>query len=52
MAIKIKSVPVLKGKLARDFVRKAKANLARRGTIDFSREIKTTREILRKANMR
>ena len=51
MATEIKSVPVLRGKVARDFVKKAKANLAKRGTIDLSKQVETTREILRKANL-
>ena len=51
MATEIKSVPVLRGKVARDFVKKAKANLAKRGTVDLSKHMETTREILRKANL-
>ncbi len=51
MATEIKSVPVLRGKVARDFVKKAKSNLAKRGTIDLGKQVETTREILRKANL-
>jgi len=49
MALSIKSVPVLQGKEADDFVKMAQANKAKKGTIDFSQNILKTRKILAKS---
>lgn len=49
MAIAIKSIPVLNDKVARAFIRKADANLAKKATIDFSKQVAIATEILRKA---
>ncbi len=52
MAIAIKSIPTLRGKVARDFVKKAEAAEKNRGTIDFTKQAKIAKAILDKANMK
>jgi hypothetical protein len=52
MAIPIKVVPVLKGKVARDFILKADAALSKKGTIDFSKQVSIANKILEKAKMK
>jgi hypothetical protein len=49
MAIAIKSVPVLKGDAAKAFINKADANLDKKSTIDFSKEVSIAHKILSKA---
>jgi ribosomal protein L7/L12 len=51
MAIPIRSVPTLKGKEAKEFVKKADEAYKNRASIDFSEEIKKSRIILEKAGM-
>jgi hypothetical protein len=51
MAIPIKSVPTLKGKEAEIFVKKAQQAYNERGSIDFSKQVKIGREILKKAKI-
>ena len=50
MAIAIKSIPTLKGNDAKSFVRAANKAETKRATIDYSRQAKTARSILGKAN--
>ena len=50
MAMPIRSVPVLEGAAARRFIKEAKANEKRRGTMRFSdEEMASCRAILEKA---
>lgn len=49
MAIAIKQIPVLKGKIASNFVKKADSNLKRKHSVDFSKETEDARKILAKA---
>lgn len=52
MAIKIKPIPVLRGKAAERFVEEADRNAReRRGSIDFTKQVEKMRAILKKANM-
>lgn len=50
MAIAIKSIPVLKGAEAQEFARKADQQLANRYSIDFTKEAKIARAILKKVS--
>ena len=52
MAIAIKSIPVLKNNVAKNFAKKAKESLALKGTIDFSAQKESARRILGKAKMK
>lgn len=52
MAIAIKSIPVLRGKLAEQFIDKAEKNLSKRATIDFSKQVQIANRILEKAKMK
>ncbi|AEA43042.1 hypothetical protein [Fluviicola taffensis] len=49
MAIAIKSVPILKDKAAVSFNRNAKASVAKKATIKFTKEIAASSKILAKA---
>ncbi len=49
MAIAIKSIPTLKTKAAKSFIKKAKNNASMRGTVKFSEELKSANVILQKA---
>lgn len=51
MALEIKSIPVLKGKIALAFVKKADANLAKKHTVDFSVQVNYGKNILAKAQL-
>lgn len=51
MATTIKSIPVLTGRVAASFQKKAKAGLAKKATINFSAQQKTAKAILKKANI-
>lgn len=44
----IKPIPVLTGKVAERFEKSARKNEAKRGTVDFSKEVKMTKSILAK----
>ena len=50
MASKIAAVPVLTGEASDRFDKLMEESEARRGTVDFSREIHQARSILKKAN--
>ena len=49
MAIAIASVPVLKGAASDRFEQQMKESESRRGSVDFTKSIETTRKILAKA---
>ena len=51
MAIAIKTIPVLKDKVASAFVAKANENTARRSTQDFSKESAKASRILSKSKI-
>jgi hypothetical protein len=51
MAIAIKSIPTLREKDAKVFVKKAADTFARRATVNFSKQMKATQVILEKAKM-
>ena len=52
MASAIKSIPTLKTEAAQRFSDNMKTATAKRSTIDFSKQVKTTRSILKKANLK
>ena len=52
MAIAIKSIPTLKDNVAEVFVSKAEASSAKRAAINFSKQVESTKSILKKAKMR
>ncbi|MEX0810612.1 MAG: hypothetical protein WD048_00260 [Chitinophagales bacterium] len=52
MAIAIKSIPTLKDKVAKDFVKNANEATRNRASIDFSKQIQTARSILDKAKIK
>jgi hypothetical protein len=49
MAIAIKSIPVLKHRTAKSFVKKANDSLSRRASVDFSKQLESAKRILEKA---
>jgi len=49
MALKIRPIPTLQGKAAKAFVAKAKGNLSKRGTVDFSQQAIMAKNILAKS---
>lgn len=51
MAIAIKSIPTLIEKDAKVFVKKAEATVSKRATVNFSKQMKATQVILKKAKM-
>lgn len=51
MATKIRSIPVLKDKVAQDFVAIITANTTKKESIDFSKQALITSEILKKAKL-
>ena len=51
MALEIKAVPELKGKIASAFVKKANANVAKKLLVDFSAQVKSAKNILDKAQL-
>ena len=52
MAIAIKSIPTLTEKVAQTFVRKATAAAKKRGSVDFTKQVSSANNILKKANMK
>lgn len=46
MTVYIKPIPVLTGKVAEKFEKAARESEAKRGTVDFSKEMEMTRQIL------
>lgn len=51
MAIAIKQIPVLKGKVAKGFAKKATNNLEKKETVDFSKQAANAKKILKKAQL-
>jgi len=51
MAIAIRTIPTLKGKEALAFVNAAEVNYQKKGSIDFSVQIRTANSILKKARL-
>ena len=51
MALEIKAIPTLKGKEAERFVKEADKAYLKKEETDFSKQVKTARAILKKANM-
>lgn len=51
MATKIKSIPVLKDKVAQDFAAIITANTTKNKSIDFSKQALIASEILKKAKL-
>lgn len=51
MAIPIKVVPVLTGDAAKRFDQKATETVAKKGTINFSKELEIAKKILAKAKL-
>ena len=52
MSVFIKAIPTLHGEAAERFVKMAEANLARRGSIDFSKEFNDYRKLMAKTKNR
>lgn len=52
MAIAIKSIPTLTDKAAHTFVRKAASASKKRGSVNFSKQVSSANEILKKAGMK
>ena len=52
MAIAIRTIPILSEKEANAFNEKANATYSRKASVDFSKEVKSTRSILSKAKLR
>lgn len=52
MAVYIKPIPVLTGKVAEKFEEAARKSEANRATVDFSREVAMAKRILEKSNIR
>jgi hypothetical protein len=52
MARKIRAIPELYGKEAEDFEKKASANVAKKGSIDFTIEAENAKAILLKAKLK
>lgn len=52
MAIAIKTIPTLKEKEAKAFNEKASATYSLKASVDFSKEMKSARSILSKAQLR
>ena len=52
MSVFVKAIPTLRGEVAERFVKISEANLARRASVDFSRELNDYRIIKSKKNKR
>jgi hypothetical protein len=52
MAIRIKTVPLLRGKLAEAFENRASANLVNKESIDFTKEADNAQKILNKSKIK
>ena len=52
MALAIKSIPVLSGEVAMDFVRKAELSLKKKNKKDFSVEMSASLKILKNSNLK
>jgi hypothetical protein len=47
MATKIRSIPELKGKIAKVFINNAEIGYSKRHTVDFSKQVNSAKEILK-----
>lgn len=52
MAIAIKSIPTLKNDVAKAFIQNAEAATSKRATVNFSKQVASTRSILKKFKMK
>lgn len=52
MAIAIKSIPTLKSRDAKAFIKKADAKSKKRATVDFSKQVMASNAILEKSRLR
>ena len=52
MASVIKSIPTLKNDVAKAFVQNAEAATSKRATINFSKQVASTRTILKKSRLK
>ena len=52
MALPIKSIPVLWGQVAKDFQKKIDENLKNSHSVDFSKQKKMMKEILKRSNLK
>jgi hypothetical protein len=52
MAIEIKSIPILRKKVAKAFIKRADAALSQRGSVDFSKQVQSANAILEKSAKR
>ena len=52
MALPIKSIPVLSGQVAKDFKKKIDENLKNSHSVDFSKQRKMMKEILKRSNLK
>jgi hypothetical protein len=52
MALAIKSIPILRADVAASFVRNASTQLAKKATIDFSKQAVQASKILAKARLK
>ena len=48
MAVYVKAIPTLRGKVADRFIKKSEENLLRRASVDFSKAASNSRAILAK----
>lgn len=51
MAVPIKGIPTLTGKIAKEFITNANKASERRATVNFSKQVKSCASILSKANL-
>ncbi len=52
MAREIKTIPMLTDKVAANFIKKADSNFEKKGSIDFSKQVKLATKILAKAKLK
>jgi hypothetical protein len=52
MAIAIKSIPTLKNKTAKAFIKNAEVANSKKASVNFSNQVASTRSILKKAKMK
>lgn len=52
MAIPIRDIPVLKGRIAKEFEKKIYSSTNQKCSVDFSRQIISTKNILLKAKLK
>jgi hypothetical protein len=52
MALPIKSIPVLSGQVAKEFQKKIDDNLKRSHSVDYSKQKRMMKEILKRSNLK